>query len=314
MLSVLLATHNGADTIDRTLAAMSMMDAPAGGWKLVVVNNASTDDTEARVLAWRDRLPLEYIVEPKLGKSSALNTALGHAVGDLIIMTDDDVLPDRTWLTEWRRMGDAYPEISIFGGVTVPDFEGSLPDWAMPEQCYTVLYGQTPIQPEGEIAPIDVSGANMAIRKSISDQGWRFVEGFLVGKHGLMGEDSDFVRRLAAKGHKVGFAPKARVRHIVHQNQVSWWWIQRRLFRHGRTMFMLEDVHEDEASRQLVFRFPWWRLRAAAGLALRLLILVPSRDKARIFRQALDLAYALGATSQALTLIWRRHSFPMRSD
>src|SRR5690606_12127703 len=46
MLSVLMATHNGADTIERTLAAMSVMEPPAGGWTLIVVNNASTDDTE----------------------------------------------------------------------------------------------------------------------------------------------------------------------------------------------------------------------------------------------------------------------------
>jgi hypothetical protein len=32
MLSVLLATHNGADTIERTLVAMSALDAPDGGW------------------------------------------------------------------------------------------------------------------------------------------------------------------------------------------------------------------------------------------------------------------------------------------
>ncbi len=306
MLSVLLATHNGADTIDRTLAAMSEMEPPAGGWKLVVVNNASTDDTEARVLAWRDRLPLEYIVEPKLGKSTALNTALGHAAGDLIIMTDDDVLPERSWLTEWRRMVDAYPGISVFGGVTIPAFESAPPDWPMPAWCYTVLYGQTPMQPEGEIEPINVSGANMAVRKSVSDQGWRFVEGFLVGKGGLMGEDSDFVRRLAAAGHKVGFAPNARVGHIIHQEQVSWWWIQRRLFRHGRTMFMLENVRRDEASGRLVIQFPWRQFGAGLRSGLRLLALTPGGDKARMFPQALDASYALGAVSQALKLLWQR--------
>ncbi len=58
MISVLMATHNGADTIGRTLAAMSELEAPADGWKLVIVNNGSTDDTEAHILKWRERLPL----------------------------------------------------------------------------------------------------------------------------------------------------------------------------------------------------------------------------------------------------------------
>src|ERR1700742_2227327 len=120
MLSVILATHNGADTIDRTLAAMSAMDTPEGGWKLVIVNNASTDDTESRILKWQGRLPIDYIVEPRLGKSNALNTGFSHAEGDFIVMTDDDVLPDRHWLAEWRRVADAWPDISVFSGAVIP--------------------------------------------------------------------------------------------------------------------------------------------------------------------------------------------------
>ncbi|MGZ5928164.1 MAG: hypothetical protein ACXWLX_03025, partial [Rhizomicrobium sp.] len=43
---------------------MSELDVPEGGWKLIVVNNASTDDTEARIRKWQNRLPLQYLVEP----------------------------------------------------------------------------------------------------------------------------------------------------------------------------------------------------------------------------------------------------------
>ena len=85
MLSVLIATHNGADTISRTLAAMSKLEAPSGGWKLVVVNNASTDETESLILQWRGKLPLKYVIEPQIGKPAAMNSALEHAEGDLII-------------------------------------------------------------------------------------------------------------------------------------------------------------------------------------------------------------------------------------
>lgn len=312
MLSVLMATHNGADTIDQTLAAMSEMEAPIGGWKLVVANNASTDDTEQHVLKWRDRLPLEYLVEPRLGKSTAMNTALDHAEGDFIIMTDDDVLPDRNWLTEWRRVADTYPEVSVFGGAIVPAFEGPPPSWLIDDGCFIVLYAKTPCQPEGEAGPHNISGPNLAIRKSIRDQGWRFGEGFMVGQSGLMGEDSDFVRRLWTEGHKVGFAPSARVRHIVQKHQMSWRWIHRRFIRHGRTIFMLEDVRRDEESNRLVFRFPWWRLGKSVTSALHLLMAAPSRDRVRIFRQSRILAYDLGAISQALTLVWQNKSFLLR--
>ena len=176
MMSVLMATHNGADTIERTLTAMSRLNPPEGGWKLVVVNNASTDVTGALVRKWRGRLPLEYLVEPRLGKAKAINTALAHAEGDLIVMTDDDVLPDRNWLTVLRRVAEAFPQCAIFGGAIIPAFDEFPTPWPMPRPWLTVLFAQTPDYAEGEIAPRDVSGANITIRKSVCDAGHRFDE------------------------------------------------------------------------------------------------------------------------------------------
>jgi glycosyltransferase involved in cell wall biosynthesis len=91
MLSVLIATHNGADTIERTLAAMAKMAEPVGGWELLVVDNASNDDTAARAREWADQLPLRLLSQSRLGKAFAINLALDEAAGDFIIMTDDDI-------------------------------------------------------------------------------------------------------------------------------------------------------------------------------------------------------------------------------
>ncbi len=302
MLSVLMATHNGADTIERTLAAMSVLDPPAGGWKLVVVNNASDDDTEALVLNWRDRLPLDYVAEPRLGKSFAMNTALGRAEGDVLVMTDDDVLPARDWLVEWRRVADTYPQCSIFGGAIVPSFDGPPPAWPMPERCYTALYGQTPARAEGEIEPTNVCGANMSIRRSVYEDGWRFKEEFLIGDRGLMGEDTDLVRRLARAGHKVGFAPTAVIRHIIHRRQTTLIWMQRRFVRHGRTMFLLEEAREDSVSKERSAIFPSWRLRAAATSTVRLMLATAAFDKSVMFEQMTAIAYHFGALKEAMAL------------
>lgn len=304
MLSVLLATHNGADTIGRTLAAMSTLHPPADGWELIIVNNASTDDTEQHILKWRDRLPLRYLVEPRLGKSFAINSGLQQASGDLIVMTDDDVLPDPDWLLEWQRVAAALPQCTVFGGAIIPEFDGPPPPWPMPEGSYTILYGETPRYTEGEIEPRNVSGANIAIRSSLLGQGWRFGEAFLVGNKGLMGEDADFVRRLGAAGHKVGFAPMARVRHIIHPEQKSWRWIQNRFFRMGRTLFMLEDV--TPGANGPVFQFPYWRIRRAGELLVRMLLSRVRGDKAAAFALARSFAYDLGAIRQAASLTWER--------
>lgn len=299
MLSVLMATHNGADTISRSLEAMSALKVPPGGWELVVVNNASTDDTERRILEWRDRLPLRYILETRLGKSFAINTGLEQVTGELIVMTDDDVLPDSDWLLEWHRAAAALPQCDILGGAIVPSFDSPVPAW-MPDDCGSVLFGATQPHPEGEIGPVNVYGANMTIRRRIRDEGWKLGEEFLVGKNGLMGEDADFVRRLSEAGHKVGFVPTARIHHMVHNDQLSWWWIQKRFFRHARAMFMLDDVRQ--VGDRLEFSFPRWRIWRSIGLLPRMASAAMRGDKAKLFLHARVMVYDVGAVWQAFSL------------
>jgi glycosyltransferase involved in cell wall biosynthesis len=317
MISVILATHNGSDTIARTLEALSLLQAPKGGWELLVVNNASTDDTEAQVLAWQDRLPLTYRIEPRLGKSHALNAGLKLARGDLIVMTDDDVLPDPDWLIQWDSTAGNFPQCSFFGGAVVPEFGAMRPPSVLPAGEYGILYGATHDAPEGPLAPswktglYNAAGANIAIRRSVRDEGHRFDTELSVGSGGIMGEDTEFINRLARAGHRMGFSPKARLRHIIQPHQLTWSWIYRRFVRGGRCDFMLLDVRQDNAGR-LQFRFPHHRIPSALGSLARLVPAALRRNEQQLFRQAHGLACDLGALQQAVWLCFSRKPRPSR--
>src|SRR5690606_8824357 len=103
-----------------------------------------------------------------------------------------------------------------------------------------------------------------------------------------------------------GFTPKARVGHIIDRRQVSISWMQKRFFRHGRTMFMAEDVRHDAG--RLVFVFPWRRMLNATGSTARLAFGWVARNKAEMFRQMTAISYDLGAIKQALVLSRSRFS------
>ena len=310
MISVLLASHNGADTIDHTLKAMSRLTAPPGGWELIVVNNASSDETESLVLKWRERLPLKYLVEHQLGKSKAINTGLAASKGDFIVMTDDDVLPDRNWLCEWRRMADAFPDIDVFSGAVVPEFVAAKPPDYVSDASYGALYGAHVPDIEGEIKPcapselIEVSGANLAMRRSAYQQGNRLDEIYLVGDTGLMGEDTDFVNRMAKAGHKVGYAPEPRVRHIVHAHQTKLSWIFRRFCSNGRARFMLAKAQWNEGARRHALLLPFRHAAGLVGSSARMVAALGVGNRHEAFRQMSGFAYDMGALQQALSVYW----------
>jgi hypothetical protein len=220
--------------------------------------------------------------------------------------------------------GTAQPEISPNVRFSaVPSFPNSdrcarpplFRPIVIPADQYGILYGATHDSPEGPLAPswmtglFDVAGANIAIRKSVRDEGHRFDTGLAVGSGGVMGEDMEFINRLVRAGHKIGFSRKARLRHIIHPGQTAWPWIYRRFIRGGRCDFMLQDVRRDAAGR-LQFRFPHHRVRSALGSLVRMVPAALCRNEQQLFRQAHGLACDLGALQQAMTLRFNQKAAP----
>ena len=81
MLTVLFATRNRARILPDVLESFCHLQSPPSGWKLVVVDNGSTDDTPPVIASFANRLPLQYASEPTLGKNFALNTGVALVEG-----------------------------------------------------------------------------------------------------------------------------------------------------------------------------------------------------------------------------------------
>src|SRR5689334_2072679 len=105
-LTVLLATRNRDRLLARVLAGYRRAATPRVNWKLVIVDNGSTDATLSVLQSFQSILPLEVIREPLAGKNRALNKALPALEGRLIVITDDDAIPSSSFLTAWTKYSD----------------------------------------------------------------------------------------------------------------------------------------------------------------------------------------------------------------
>lgn len=262
MINVVFSSFNGERTLGTTLAAFASLAIPEGGWKLIAVDNGSTDSTADIMKSFVGRLPMQVLTVPGRGKNFALNEALRHIDGDLVVFTDDDVIPDPQWLCALQHCARANPGYGVFGGPIIPHWPRAPDAWILKHVPMGMVYAAS--DPGMKSGPVDVGfiwGPNMAIRKTLFDAGVRFNPA--VGPDGTahyaMGSEYEFTRRLAAQGVKAWFCTDAKVEHIVRENQLSKQWVLQRFFRHGRSLYLLDDVRQANAPR--IFGAERWLYR-----------------------------------------------------
>jgi glycosyltransferase involved in cell wall biosynthesis len=261
MVTLLFATHNGAATLPTMLGALTQIEHPSE-WQVIVVDNASSDSTLQILESFREKLPLHILREPRRGKNSALNTGLQHASGDLIVFTDDDVIPHADWLSQMCKCAEANPDYDVFGGRILPHWSTDPDPVVMNNAPLGVTYALTPDeQVDGPVFPGLIWGPNMAVRKSVFAAGHRFNES--VGPTGgnyIMGSETEFTIRIHRAGHKSWFCDAARVKHIIRTHQMSRDWVVKRAYRFGRNQWVQESG--SGFSVPCIAGIPRWRLAA----------------------------------------------------
>ena len=295
MLTVLLATHDGADTLPRTLGAFTELRPPSGGWRLVVVDNASGDDTKSIIGSFKGSLPITYLHEARPGKNAALNSGLGQVSGDLVVLTDDDVVPRPDWLAEIRALADAEPDFAVFGGAILPEWEAEPEPWILDWVNLSITYALLDLSiAEGPAGPDAIFGPNMAVRRAVFDAGYRFDED--VGPRGPaypMGSETEFNRRLAADGYRIWHTRRAVVHHIIRPDQLTAAWILGRAIRFGRGQVRIRLQQAGDRSPSLL-GLPRYLIRRIVSQALSLAGAMLARDRRRIFEARWQLNYELG--------------------
>ena len=270
-ISLILATHNGAGTLPRTLSALADLDLQGISVEFLLVDNASTDDTPRLLQAFLGTRPGRFLSEPRPGKSNALNAALAQARGSLIVFTDDDVIPVRGWLLELADAARQLPEIVAFAGQIRLVWPTPPSAWlnALEEMGRTL--GATPRdRKRGPVPFSEVKGANCAVRRSALAELTGFRTDLGVSSQGpaLAGEETAFFKSLEETGHAVMFVPEAELGHIVRPQQMSLRSLLKRGVRNGRGSAAI-DGKPLPPSRMTIAGIPGYGIRNVTRIGLR---------------------------------------------
>jgi glycosyltransferase involved in cell wall biosynthesis len=247
IITVIISTRNRSGMLASTLTSLSEQDFHLP-WELLVVDNGSTDETSDVLADFSRRvptLPMRILQENTPGKSRALNRAVRYARSRLIAFTDDDVLVASDWIRSFVRGAQVFTSASVFCGPIQPLFPIDTPIWMRQHGWAETAFGRFDPQPaEGALPPPALPfGANFCVRTDVLS-GMEFRIDLGPAASGLMGEDTEFLRRLRKRQVEFVYLLAARIIHRLRPEQVTLPWLFERAFNFGRTRILdIGKVH-----------------------------------------------------------------------
>nr|QNO45274.1 hypothetical protein GHMBFEBI_00008 [Methanosarcinales archaeon ANME-2c ERB4]QNO46804.1 hypothetical protein FAOAFBCF_00002 [Methanosarcinales archaeon ANME-2c ERB4] len=269
-LSLLICTHNRADLLWRTIFFLNEAKRPReANVEIFVVANACSDNTirwlrSYQQVARDDRmLPLRWVEEPTPGKSHALNRAIAHLTTSVVAFVDDDHRVDPNYLVAIHSAVHTYPEVTMFCGRILPDWDGSEPDWVHDTGPYRIYPLPVPRFDQGKKSyeirlggPVP-GGGNLILRRDVFDRVGCFSTQFGPHGHDLAGgEDSDFVLRALAMDERLSYVPDVVQYHYVDLSRFHLSYMMRKSYQRSRAVTRIRK-HTDS-----VIPFYLWRKTA----------------------------------------------------
>lgn len=209
-VTIVVPTFNRAVLLRRSIPLLMHQETSADvSYEVIFVNNGSADESEVVLAAAMRQYPgrIRYFtIPPSGGPATPRNVGIRAAEGSVIIILDDDVLPDADLVQQHADYHQQYPQLesAAVGVAYVPDFMKADPVSLFHEFDYG------PLENRDTVSFIYFWTCNLSVKRDFMLTYGMFDEGFLYNEDLVCG------RKLADHGMKLRYWPTARGQH-VHQ-------------------------------------------------------------------------------------------------
>jgi glycosyltransferase involved in cell wall biosynthesis len=311
--SVVIPTYNRSAELEQTLASLAKINPP-GSWEVIVVDNNSRDATPQIVAAAAVNFPtaLRYVLEPRVGRSAALNAGITAAKGEIIANTDDDVRFEPDWLRQAAGALSREP-CDFVGGKVLPIWRGQRPAWLSDKggQHWAVIalldFGPKPLDFGKRYAPL---GVNIAFKREAFNRAGMWDPGLGRKAGTLLGQEvREWMLRARDAGLKGMYAPNMVVHHVIPADRLRKRYFRRWSYWHGVSRAILYQQHPidmqapeetslDFSKVQLMFGVPRYMYRSCLESAISMVKQRLKGQPVAAFERELDLWFFLGVLRQ----------------
>jgi glycosyltransferase involved in cell wall biosynthesis len=212
-VSVIIPAFNSARTLGYCLTALQRQTLPAVCFDVIVVDDGSLDDTKDVALLFPE---VQFISINHQGPAAARNFGVTNSSAEIVLFTDADCIPAEDWV---ENMIAPFDEEDVVGvkGIYLNQQRELIARFVQAE--YESKYGH--MQKEKYIDFIDTYSAGY--RRDVFLQYGGFDTDFPTS----CVEDQEFSFRIARAGHKMVFAPGAKVLHLRHARSLKEYFLKK---------------------------------------------------------------------------------------
>lgn len=260
VVSVVLVNFRGASDTIEAIRYLGELDWPQDKLEIIVVENASGDDSAARIRAAAPHVKL-IVSKTNDGFAGGCNKGVAASSGEFIALLNNDARPDTAWIT---AAVEKFAESDDIGAVAsrVLDWDGKLVDFIGSAMTWYGMgykpFTAEPI-PKTPDVPQDVlfgTGAAMFVRRSVYDALGGFDERYF-----MFFEDVDFGWRLNLRGWRFAYVPESLAYHKHHASMAEFGPYKETYLLERNSLYTLYKNIEEEALQHV--------LPAAIALSIR---------------------------------------------
>ncbi len=206
-LTVVIPTYNRANRLRKALESLINQSLDKELFEITIVDDGSDDGTGQMVadLSKEVNHHIRYYWQENKFAGSARNLGILRAEAGIVLLMDDDIIPNKDHLKQHLELHLKYtePEVAVRGRITAGS-EGV--DLLRPDELDNSPIGRAP---DGEpiISAMNFVSADVSFKRELVIKAGSFTPGLPVA------EDTDLALRLAGLGLKLVYCPEAVAIH-----------------------------------------------------------------------------------------------------
>ncbi len=220
-ISLVICTYNRCRYLPETLASLTKQTLLPALYEIIIVDNASTDDTAGickTFIQQHAHMPVRYCYEAKKGLSAARNRGMNEALSLIVNYVDDDVILPADYLRQMLEFFIQHPQAQGAGGKVIPKYEsGTEPVWMnkyLNGFVGKVDYGDAIRKFEKPMKyPV---GCNMAYKKNMLLQAGGFNEALQ-----FRSDDKYIFQQVHKYSSEIFYVPAACLQHYIDKHRLE---------------------------------------------------------------------------------------------